>query len=220
MHSWASSKAPLLFWWTQTEQAAKCQGSRFVWTIFEKPKSRAASFKWQSSKTSCLEPPKLASIENDAAVRVLHESGFSDASFCYASLLLASVLTHTTASILKDPFKRLGAARIYSRCARSALKPLKPLLLKAFVAIAGWPGPTQRVTPSRPLSGSSTRRCGLRSQLVVGFSIKVYCEGQGNHPSEIWGRLVFLAACLNRLRETVSHLGPQFRLASALWTEN
>ncbi len=70
-------------------------------------------------------------------MRVLPESGFSDASFCYASLLLASVLTRTAASILKDPFRPLGAARIDSRCARSALKPLKPLQLKAFVAIAG-----------------------------------------------------------------------------------
>lgn len=70
-------------------------------------------------------------------MRVLAESGFSDASFCCASLLLASVLTHTAASVLKDPFRPLGAARIDSRCASSALKPLKPLQLKAFVAIAG-----------------------------------------------------------------------------------
>ena len=131
VHSWASSKAPLLFWWTRTAQAAKCQGSRFVWTIFEKPKSRAASFKWQSSKTCCLEPPKrgtdFGSNENDATVRVLPESGFSDASFCYASLLLASVLTRTAASILKDPFRPFCAAWIDSCCSRSPLKPLKLL---------------------------------------------------------------------------------------------
>jgi len=118
-------------------------------------------------------------------VRVQPESGFLDASFCCGSLLLASVLTRTAASIVKDPFIPLGAGRNYSCFARSALNSLTPLQLKFLLAITGSPSPTQQVSLSQPRSGSLTRKCGLRSQLVVVFYIKVNCEDQDNHLSEM-----------------------------------